>query len=103
MKYVYQNCEIEIGDKILMEELNVLDMIDFDVILGMDWLSNHRASVNCQGKKAVFDLDGEMRLVFQGDKIVCSLIILLTILRRMARKGVQCYLAHIVDVDKEIP
>ena len=50
----------------------------------------------------MFDLDGEMRLVFQGDKIVCSLIILLTISRRMTRKRVQCYLAYIVDVDKEI-
>jgi len=36
VKYVYQNCEIEIGDKILMGDLNVLDMIDFDVILRMD-------------------------------------------------------------------
>ena len=36
MKYEYQNCEIEIGDKILMRDLNVLDMIDFDVILGIN-------------------------------------------------------------------
>ena len=102
MKNVYRNCEVEIGDKILMGDLNVLDMIDFDVILRMDLLSKHRASEIYQGKKIVFDLDGEMRLVFQGDKIVCSLIILLTILRRMTRKRVQCYLAYIVDVDKEI-
>jgi Retroviral aspartyl protease len=36
VKYVYQNCEIEIGDKILMGDLNVLHMIDFDVILGIN-------------------------------------------------------------------
>ena len=36
VKYVYQNCEIEIGHKILMGDLNVLDMIDFDVILGIN-------------------------------------------------------------------
>ena len=86
MRYVYQNYEKEIGDRNFMGDLNVLDMIDFDVILRMNWLSKHRASEICQGKKVVFDLDGEMRLVFQGDKIVCSLIILLTILRRMTRK-----------------
>uniref|UniRef100_A0A6N2KQ80 DUF4219 domain-containing protein n=1 Tax=Salix viminalis TaxID=40686 RepID=A0A6N2KQ80_SALVM len=34
-EYVYPNCEIEIGDKILMGDLNVLHMIDFDVILGI--------------------------------------------------------------------
>ena len=83
MKYVYQNCEIELGDKILMGNLNVLDMIDFDVILEMDWLSKHRASVNCWGKEVVFDLDGETWLVFQGDKIVSSSIMLSTISKRM--------------------
>ena len=36
VKHVYQNCEIEIRDKILMGDLNVLDMIDFDVILGIN-------------------------------------------------------------------
>jgi dTDP-4-dehydrorhamnose reductase len=99
---VYQNCEIEIGDKILMGDLNVLDMIDFDVILRMDWLSKHKALVNCWGKEVVFELDGESWLVFRGDKIVSSSIMLSTIMRRMTRKRVQCYLAYIVDVDKEI-
>jgi hypothetical protein len=29
VKYVYLDCEINIGDKIFMEDLNVLDMVDF--------------------------------------------------------------------------
>ena len=29
VKYVYPNCEKEIGDRIFMGDLNVLDMIDF--------------------------------------------------------------------------
>ena len=93
VKYVYLDCEIEIGDKIFMGDLNVLDMVDFDVILGMDWLAKHRASVNCWGKKIMFDLDEEVGLVFQGDKIGSPSIMLLAISRKMARKGVQCYLA----------
>ena len=36
VKYVYPNCEKEIGDRIFMGDLNVLDMIDFDVILGIN-------------------------------------------------------------------
>lgn len=103
VKYVYLDCEIEIGDKIFMGDLNVLDMVDFDVILGMDWLAKHRASVNCWGKKIIFDLDEEVGLVFQGDKIGSPSIMLSAISRKMARKGVQCYLAYIVDVEKEVP
>jgi len=100
---VYLDCEIEIRDKIFMGDLNVLDMVDFDVILGMDWLAKHRASVNCWGKKIMFNLDEEVGLVFQGDKIGSPSIILLTISRKMDRKGVQCYLAYIMDVEKEVP
>ncbi|KAL9374753.1 hypothetical protein Peur_031632 [Populus x canadensis] len=103
VKYVYLDCEIEIGDKIFMGDLNVLDMVDFDVILGMDWLAKHRASVNCWGKKIIFDLDEEVGLVFQGDKIGSPSIMLSAISRKMARKGIQCYLAYIVDVEKEVP
>jgi hypothetical protein len=103
VKYVYLDCEIEIGDKIFMGDLNVLDMVDFDVILGMDWLAKHRASVNYWGKKIIFDLDEEVRLVFQRDKIGSPSIMLSAISRKMARKGVQCYLAYIVDVEKEVP
>jgi len=64
VKYVYLDCEIEIGDKIFRGDLNVLDMVDFDVILGIDWLAKHRASVNYSGKKIMFDLDEEVGFVF---------------------------------------
>ena len=47
-----------------MGDLNVLDMFDFDVILGMNQLSKHKASVNCWGKEVVFDLDGYIGLMF---------------------------------------
>ena len=103
VKYVYPDCGIEIGDMIFMRDLNVLDMIDFDVILRMDWLAKHRASVSCWGKKVVFDLDEEVRLVLYKDKISSPSIILLAISRKMARKKVQCYLTYIVDMEKEVP
>ena len=31
-------------------DLKVLDMIDFDVILGMDWLSSYHTILNCHAK-----------------------------------------------------
>jgi len=102
VKYVYSDCGIEIEDRIFMGELNVLDMVDFDVILGIDWLAKHRASVNCWGKKIMFDLDEEVGLVFQGDKIRSPSIMLSAISRKMARKGAQCYLAYMVDIEKEV-
>ena len=34
----------------LLADLVLLDVMDFDVILGMDWLSQHYAIVDCQRK-----------------------------------------------------
>ena len=65
----------------LYPDLNVLDMVDFEVILEMDWLAKHRASVNCWGKKIMFNLDEEIGLVFQGDKIMSPSIMLSAISR----------------------
>ena len=32
-------------------DLVALDMRDFDVVLGMDWLSRHRATLDCYKKE----------------------------------------------------
>jgi hypothetical protein len=50
----------------------------------------------------MFDLDEEVGLIFQGDKIGSPSIMLSAISRKMARKGVQCHLAYIVDIEKEV-
>ena len=48
---VFRGCEVVIEGFVLKANLIPLEMSDFDVILGMDWLSNHRASMNCFTKK----------------------------------------------------
>ena len=39
--FVFRGCEVVIEGFVLKANLIPLEMIDFDVILGMDWLSNH--------------------------------------------------------------
>ena len=48
---VFRGCEVVIEGFVLKANLIPLEMNDFDIILGMDWLSNHRASMNCFTKK----------------------------------------------------
>nr|GFB90339.1 zinc finger, CCHC-type, retrotransposon Gag domain protein [Tanacetum cinerariifolium] len=53
-----QNCPLQFDDKIRSANLFPLDMYDFDIILGMDWLINHRAITVCHTKSVIFgDLD----------------------------------------------
>ncbi|KAL0555978.1 hypothetical protein IC582_004481 [Cucumis melo] len=44
-------CRVEIANHVLDVTLLVLDMQDFDVILGMDWLSANHANIDCFGKE----------------------------------------------------
>ena len=80
-------------------EANVipLGMYDFDVILGMDWLSTHRASVNCFSKKIVFRKPGylEFEIRFLPACVISSLEA-----KRSLHKGCEAYLAHMVDKSK---
>ena len=36
---MFENCEIDVHDKKLLGDLVILDVKDFDLILGIDWLS----------------------------------------------------------------
>ena len=53
------SCVICIEDRELLADLVLLDMHDFVVILGMDWLAFYHASVHCFEKEVVFKPPGE--------------------------------------------
>ncbi|KAA0064195.1 ty3-gypsy retrotransposon protein [Cucumis melo var. makuwa] len=44
-------CQVEVANHVLDVTLLVLDTQDFDVILGMDWLSANYASIDCSRKE----------------------------------------------------
>uniref|UniRef100_A0A2N9G096 Retrotransposon gag domain-containing protein n=1 Tax=Fagus sylvatica TaxID=28930 RepID=A0A2N9G096_FAGSY len=55
---VYKSCNVLVSRRELEANLVLLDMYEFDVILGMDWLSIFHASIDCFGKKVVFRIPG---------------------------------------------
>ena len=38
---IFRGCELEISGILITLDLRVMDMMEFDVILGMDWLTTH--------------------------------------------------------------
>ncbi|GAV73626.1 RVP_2 domain-containing protein [Cephalotus follicularis] len=53
---IYRSCEMSMVGIPLYADLIVLPICDFDVILGMDWLSAHRARMDCYNKTMDFCL-----------------------------------------------
>ena len=51
---VFKSCEVLVECVVLKANLILFEMYDFDVILGMDWLSTHCALVDCFTKKVLF-------------------------------------------------
>ena len=47
---VYKNCPLMVHDREFSVDLIALPFHEYDMILGMDWLSKHRAMVDCDKK-----------------------------------------------------
>ena len=60
--------ELEISGILLTVDLRVVDMSEFDVILGMDWLTAYRVVIDCERKRVTAYTQDDTRVVFQGDK-----------------------------------
>ena len=80
----------------------MLGIHDFDIVLGINWLSKHRATLDCYKKEVRLVRLEEPCVIFQGIKreIAPSFINAMTA-SKMLRKGCQGYLAFLVDRRQE--
>ncbi|GJR46431.1 putative reverse transcriptase domain-containing protein [Tanacetum coccineum] len=62
----YRDCPLRFDDKIHSTNLLPLEMSDFDIILGMDWLTQHRATIDCHTKCVIFGDDPEF--IYHGSR-----------------------------------
>ncbi|KAL0560281.1 hypothetical protein IC582_000681 [Cucumis melo] len=60
-------CQIEIAGHVIEVTLLVLDMLDYDVILDMDWLAANHASIDCSRKEVTFNPPSMASFKFKGE------------------------------------
>ena len=65
---ICRGCELEISRILLTVDLRIMDMSEFDVILGMDWLTAYRVVIDCERMRVTAYTQGGTCVVFQGDK-----------------------------------
>jgi len=63
---IYRGVKLYIGGLELRVDLIPLELYDFDVILGMDWLSKHKAQMDCFTKTVTVQGIGDNKVVFKG-------------------------------------
>ena len=65
---ICRGCELEISGTLLTVDLRIMDMSEFDVILGMDWLTVYRVVIDCERRRITAYTQDGTRVVFQGGK-----------------------------------
>ena len=65
---ICRGCELEIYKILLTVDPRLMDRSEFDVILGMDWLTAHRVVFDCERRRVTAYTQDGIRVTFQGDK-----------------------------------
>ena len=98
MDRVYKNCPIIIHDREFSTDLIALPFREFVLILGMDWLSKHRAIIHCDKKIVVLRCSDQFEVIVHGGQSdPMSNVILAMQARRLLRKGCEAFLALVLD------
>ena len=104
MNRVYRDCLIKIREYEFLGDLIGLSFREFDVILGMDWLSQHRVIIDYKMKRVTLKTPNEDEVTFIGERSnYLSNVISATTTITMVRKGGEAYLAYVIDTVKARP
>jgi len=81
-----------------------LELHDFDIILGMNWLSKYKALIDCYAKTVTFQTHEGERMIFEGEQILKPIALISVVTsQRLLRKGCMGYLAYILNSNDEGP
>ncbi|XP_059655005.1 uncharacterized protein LOC132301793 [Cornus florida] len=94
----YRDCVLQLGDRQLKVNLISLGIPNFDIILGMNWLSVYHVSIDCFRKEVVFQIPGEPEFIFTRERnVIPNCLISAIQTNKLLKKGCQGYLAYVVD------
>ncbi|CAL2255737.1 unnamed protein product [Prunus armeniaca] len=98
---VFRECYVQVDDAWLEANLIPLELVDLDIILGMDWLEKHHALVDGFRKEVKLRSPGQPKVVFWGERGVLPTCLISAITaKRLLKKGCEGFLAHIIDTQE---
>ncbi|KAK4397686.1 hypothetical protein Sango_1244100 [Sesamum angolense] len=95
---VVRSCPVVVEGVTIYVDLVVINLREFDVILGMDWLSCNHALVDCQTKEVTVEVNGQMKTVIVGErKVIPNCLISAATTFNLIKGGCEAYLASVRD------
>ena len=96
---VYMDSRVIIRGQEFLADLILLDIHDFDVILGMDWFSRNHVTVDCYRKEVRLCRPGQTEVVFYGlRKTLPNSIMTAIKANKMLRNSYPGYLAYAIEL-----
>ncbi|KAJ9547281.1 hypothetical protein OSB04_019824 [Centaurea solstitialis] len=95
---VVKKCTLSLAGKNFRIDLILIKIWSFDIIIGMDWMSNHRATIYCAEKIVMIALPEGGVLEVHGEKPKRDIkIVSYMKMRSHLRKECVAFMAHVVD------
>ncbi|TYK14592.1 DNA/RNA polymerases superfamily protein [Cucumis melo var. makuwa] len=99
---VLVDCEVLVEGISMLLDMLPLELQMLDVILRMDFLFNHHASMDCHRMEVIFRKPGFAEVVVKdGMKIIPMSLISILKAEKFPRKGCTMFLAYMVEVQRE--
>ncbi|XP_075479335.1 uncharacterized protein LOC142520220 [Primulina tabacum] len=99
---IYRDCKISISNQNFSADLIQLIMVDFDIILGMDWLAKNNAIVDCKGKRVKLRTPDQEEVVFHGKSKERKSLLSASQAWKAMKSGEDIYLAMVSEIKEEV-
>ncbi|GJU54183.1 putative reverse transcriptase domain-containing protein [Tanacetum coccineum] len=101
--HVYRDLPLQFNDRIRSVNALPLDMCEFDIILGMDWLSAHHATIDCHSRRVIFGNIHTPEFIYHGSLPGQSMKIISALeARTLLSHGCEGFLANIHDTTSDV-
>nr|GFC15138.1 putative reverse transcriptase domain-containing protein [Tanacetum cinerariifolium] len=102
--HVYRNLPLQFDEKIRPINAFPLDICEFNIILGMDWLTKHHATIDCRSYQVIFGDIHAPEFIYHGSLPGKSMQIISALqARTLLSHGCEGFLATIHDMTLEVP
>ena len=100
---VCKNLDLVVGEKNFTTDLYALEMRDFDIIFGMDWLTKESATIRYHEREIIFQKLGEEEVKFYGAKMgnIIPIISALKAVKLLQKGDCQAFLVNLVSKKEE--
>ncbi|XP_074377558.1 uncharacterized protein LOC141719077 [Apium graveolens] len=99
---VHLKCKLKLEGKFFEVNLILFALGEFNMILGMVWLSSNGTQIYCEQKKVSIRVQNGKKIVFKGQRQTQKFLTMIQA-KRLLKKGNEAYFSYVMETKKEVP